>query len=214
MDHKIVYQNIINKAISLNRKKTKNVYLENHHITPKCLGGTDNADNLVLLTPREHYICHKLLTYMFPGNVKLIFALLMMTHDKQERKISSRDYAHAKELQKFRIGPKTLETKLKMSKARKGRSYEDLYGSNSELMRNKRRAQTTNKGNPNAKKYLIHNINTNKTWYCTGNFDKFCIEQHVAPLTLRKSRKRNDYVNGWKCEYVNEIPTGAKIFGS
>lgn len=31
---------------------------ENHHILPKSMGGSNEKENLVLLTPREHYICH------------------------------------------------------------------------------------------------------------------------------------------------------------
>lgn len=36
-------------------------YLEKHHIIPKSLGGSNARDNLVLLTAREHFICHRLL---------------------------------------------------------------------------------------------------------------------------------------------------------
>lgn len=40
-----------------------NGYVERHHIIPKCMGGL-NGDNLVELTPREHFICHRLLVRM------------------------------------------------------------------------------------------------------------------------------------------------------
>lgn len=36
-------------------------YFETHHIVPKSLGGTDDKNNLVNLTAREHYIAHLLL---------------------------------------------------------------------------------------------------------------------------------------------------------
>ena len=39
-------------------------YKEIHHIIPKSLGGTDDQDNLVALTGREHFIVHWLLTKM------------------------------------------------------------------------------------------------------------------------------------------------------
>lgn len=41
-----------------------NEYHETHHIIPKSLGGSNDSDNLVKLTGREHYICHLLLTKM------------------------------------------------------------------------------------------------------------------------------------------------------
>ena len=66
MDHQKIYENIILIAKSKNRQKlNKNdidyVYYENHHIIPKCLNGNDDENNLVLLTAKEHYVCHKLL---------------------------------------------------------------------------------------------------------------------------------------------------------
>jgi hypothetical protein len=41
-------------------------YTETHHIVPRSLGGSDDASNLIELSAREHYICHLLLTSMFP----------------------------------------------------------------------------------------------------------------------------------------------------
>ena len=44
--------------------KARDGYTETHHIIPKCLGGTNDKSNLVVLTAREHFICHWLLTKM------------------------------------------------------------------------------------------------------------------------------------------------------
>lgn len=50
---------------SLNRTKTKDGELyHKHHIIPKSMGGNNDSDNLVYLTPREHYIAHLLLPMM------------------------------------------------------------------------------------------------------------------------------------------------------
>jgi len=104
MNYQKVYNNIIYKAKSENRKKlskTNSVYIyyENHHILPKCLGGTNDPENLVLLTAREHFICHKLLTYIYPGNRKIYGAFFRMTFNKNKKyNISLKDYAYAREL--------------------------------------------------------------------------------------------------------------------
>lgn len=42
-------------------------YTEKHHIIPRCLGGSCEDHNLVILTAREHFICHRLLTKMTAG---------------------------------------------------------------------------------------------------------------------------------------------------
>lgn len=51
------------------RAKSRTIfgYTETHHIIPKSLGGRDSKDNLVILTAKEHYICHRLLTKMTEG---------------------------------------------------------------------------------------------------------------------------------------------------
>lgn len=82
------YQNLVNKAKK--RKIIDNVYYENHHILPKCLGGNDEPDNLVFLTLREHYVAHLLLSKVYDGQAgrKMHYALWRML--LQEKKRGSR----------------------------------------------------------------------------------------------------------------------------
>lgn len=97
MDYQKTYDSIIEKAKSENRKKGNGIYYENHHIIPKCNGGTNNQDNLVLLTAKEHYICHKLLTYIFSDNIGMTLAFMRMVHSKNyPLPFSSRDYEFVK----------------------------------------------------------------------------------------------------------------------
>lgn len=49
-------------------------YHECHHILPRCMGGTDDKDNLIDLFAREHFIAHKLLAQESPDNEKLLYA--------------------------------------------------------------------------------------------------------------------------------------------
>lgn len=48
-------------------------YVEGHHILPKSfnIGGATDKDNIVFLTPREHFMCHYLLTKMSIGENKV-----------------------------------------------------------------------------------------------------------------------------------------------
>jgi hypothetical protein len=71
MDHKTVYDRLISRA----RGRTPDGYSERHHVVPKCVGGTNKADNIVRLTPEEHFVAHQLLVHMYPETPKLIFAL-------------------------------------------------------------------------------------------------------------------------------------------
>jgi hypothetical protein len=78
-------------------------YVERHHIHPRSLGGSDDRDNLVDLTAREHFICHWLLTKMHTGEAKskMIYALNGMKRGNEfaqryETKITARVYENLK----------------------------------------------------------------------------------------------------------------------
>ena len=119
MDYKKVYESIIYNAKLQKRKKLEKtdihyIYYEKHHIIPKCMNGGNNEVNLVLLTAREHYICHKLLVKIYEGNKSMIWAFHRMTFSKKLGSIvSSRDYEYARKLSTM---PVSEETRRKMSK--------------------------------------------------------------------------------------------------
>lgn len=71
------YYQIINRA----RSRTVSGYTETHHIIPRSLNGDNSPENLVVLTAREHFICHRLLLNMTTGNHQrsMSHALRMMT---------------------------------------------------------------------------------------------------------------------------------------
>jgi len=82
MNHIKIYEDIIDRAKNQNRIKIKNGQLyERHHIIPKAIGGLNNKGNLVLLTPKEHYICHRLLVEIYkntPFSNKMYYAMWCM----------------------------------------------------------------------------------------------------------------------------------------
>ena len=139
MNYKKVYDQIIERSKLEKRKKYEGTYYESHHIIPKSLGGTGNSKqwrthkNIILLTAREHFICHWLLLNMYPDNDSLIFsfwAMCSLENNKQTRHIpSSRIIEYSKlkmsECKKGRIGywkGKHLseETKLKIRESKRG----------------------------------------------------------------------------------------------
>jgi len=83
MDYKKIYNKLIHRR-SIN--PINSGYCENHHIIPKCMGGSDYRDNMIKLTAREHYIAHLLLTKIYPTNNKIWFSLNMMRVNNQYQK--------------------------------------------------------------------------------------------------------------------------------
>ena len=71
-------------------------YTEVHHIIPKSFGGSDNKENLVRFSAREHFICHWLLTKIHIGDSrnKMLSAFFLMkgNNSYQNRYINGRAY--------------------------------------------------------------------------------------------------------------------------
>ena len=80
-----IHDKIIERAIQ--RIKPEG-YAERHHILPRSMGGTNDKNNLVYLTGREHCIIHLLLAKIY-NNDSMWYALNCMT---LTRKIKSRAY--------------------------------------------------------------------------------------------------------------------------
>jgi len=65
-----LYYKIIASARERNYTKTLNDGYQTHHIIPRCFGGTNDITNLVVLTYKEHRVCHRLLINMTANNAK------------------------------------------------------------------------------------------------------------------------------------------------
>lgn len=76
MNYTRIYDDLISRAKA---RPVPSDYTETHHILPKCLGGSDDATNLVELTAREHFIAHQLLVKIHPQNRSLLYAAVCMT---------------------------------------------------------------------------------------------------------------------------------------
>ncbi len=103
MNYKKVYDKIIENR--LNNPLSETEYGETHHIIPRSLGGSDEVENLVRLTAREHFICHALLAEMYERETlewyKMNHAFMMMKVESsahnENRYINSRLYSLKKE---------------------------------------------------------------------------------------------------------------------
>lgn len=172
------YISIIDNAKSQQRKKVKKdlpdyVYYESHHVVPRSIKPelTHHPENVVLLTAREHFICHYLLLKMTEGQnkYKMLNAFKMMCGAKKElRYTNSRLYEHVrKELRLSEEHKRKIseagkerkhsdETKLKMSLAQKGIPKTEEHKQN---LRGKERSEEVRKamslarkGKPSSKK--------------------------------------------------------------
>ena len=118
MNYKKQYETLIHNA---KERSVVNGITEVHHIIPRSEGGSDDKDNLVELTPKEHFVAHKL---MYMDNPNITSRVSTMWFMSNKRKIQSgRVYEQIR--LKFRndvMGkPKSDEHKKKISEANKGK---------------------------------------------------------------------------------------------
>lgn len=107
-------------------------YSEKHHIIPKCMGGTDDTDNIVVLTAREHYVAHQLLMMMYPDVQGLALATRLMSTSTKFQIRNNKDFEWVRKRAAYDAGsawrgkkrpPRTKEWSEKLSVANTGKKH-------------------------------------------------------------------------------------------
>lgn len=155
------YDEFINNILQTRgRFNCGNSYSERHHILPKCLGGTNEKDNLIDLYPQEHFIAHKLLTQKYPDNIKIIqaYACMAFTSNEYEQRyeLTPEEYAEARQI--FSNG---LKEKYK------DKTQHPSYGTHISEER-KKKISEINKGN----KYCVGRVVSEETREKIGNANR------------------------------------------
>lgn len=213
------YFNIVNNA------KLRNLegYGENHHIHPKSCGGSNQADNLVRLTAKEHFVCHHILTKImtrYEHEIKMNYAFWRMITGKYSQFITARGY----EYHKLNLRH-SKETKQKMSDSKKGKNN-PFYGKQCSLShkqklsvarkgkihtieaKHKMSEKTKGKLHPKSKWYKIKNVKSDyqKVVFCLKDW---CIQNNVNEKKLRRMLNKNGTKtptkDGWFVEHYSLV---------
>ena len=132
--YKLWHDKIIAKA----KNRTLEGYKEFHHIIPKSCGGSNDKDNLIALTAKEHYIIHLLLIKFIEKKfyfkmVKAFHAMSSMKtkYVKRNFKVNSRLFEkYRKEYSEYlKLNPRimTKEIRKKISIAKKGKKMPNSF---------------------------------------------------------------------------------------
>lgn len=134
----LIYEEFIQNILDTRgRFNCGDEYHERHHIVPKCMGGTNDEDNLIDLFAREHFIAHRLLALENSENHKLVYAWNRMCNSKNGYyQITPEEYEEArKTFSKMISGENngmygqthTQEARDKISKIHKGKTLSDEH---------------------------------------------------------------------------------------
>lgn len=167
---KITYEEFIQNILETRgRFACGDEYHERHHIIPKCIGGTNDEENLIDLFAQEHFMAHKLLAKENPDNNSLVYGwicMAFMKNDYQERyEITAEEYEMLKKMKSERmkgntINPFTEEIRNKMSEAQKNRfanleerkKYSDMRSGENAYFYGKHHSEKTKKKQSDSKK--------------------------------------------------------------
>lgn len=104
--YKSLYRAFIDSR--LDRDISGGGYYEEHHIKPRVMGGTNDPNNLIMLTCKEHYFAHLILVKAYPKVRRLKNAVTAMIGTMQTRgHYSSRSYSLARKVATLEMPPKT-----------------------------------------------------------------------------------------------------------
>jgi hypothetical protein len=180
-----------NKFIESLKDQNIDGYSEKHHIIPRSMGGTNDKDNLIQLTARQHFIAHWMLWKAYGG--KMMHAFHMMLHGRGK---------NSKQKRYTKVNSKTYEILMKesaefSSKRSKGNSYALGYRwteEDKENLRQKRALQVIPKESYDKVRIAMNN----KIWMNNG-FQNCRIDKEKV-----KEYKENGFVDGRLQNYINE----------
>jgi len=196
------YNLIIDNAKLQLRKKKNGMYYESHHIIPKSMGGVEE----VLLTAKEHYICHLLLCKMVNGKDKhkMINALIKMAFNKSkgQERYTAKNYSVVRKLiaeknsEMFKGVPKSESTKQNM-KGRSGTWIRDDVHKNTNSIAQKKRFETTS-GTMTGKRHTEETIK---------NFKNDERRKHYGNTVAKGRKHYNNGIENKMC-FPGEEPIG------
>ena len=180
-----IYYRIINNALQQQRNNDSgSIYYESHHIIPKCMGGTDDSFNRVLLTAKEHYICHRLLPKFTIGKFKYKLSYALWAMINRSNKFQKRTQVTARSYEYIR-----KEYITQQSKGRKGKTLVELYGNEKAQTILLNMKSRKSRGSPSIKEReeiskRIKNLSKTKPW--KRNFQIKPLDRKICPHCLRE----------------------------
>lgn len=200
------------------KRKTLDFYTEKHHIIPRCMGGDNKPNNLVLLTFREHIIAHRLLVRMYPEDDGLKCGLLLLVKtlknpgdfwktrgdsyfEKFSISINTRELeelrlASSRKTRKALLGSKWREdTKEEIIKRRVGRIIGKEGRSNiSKSLVGQEISKETGEKQSKNRTSIIKSRTTGETWVGISSFcEHFSIHENTARFWINKRPEKGFY---------------------
>lgn len=180
----------------ISNEPPENVYCEVHHILPRSLGGSDDKENLVKLTAREHYMIHVLLAKIFPENRSLSTQAWFMTNSPKavsEEELNTLENLSEKHKnlilsRQYTVNSRIFQAVKTLHVKHASEHMSEMY-SNGNAYNQNRRGYTTN--GVNRKMFLQNEIPQNENWILCERFNEIFPEfpKKIAKEILKENNK-------------------------
>lgn len=203
-------------------------YHERHHIKPRCIGGTDEEENLIDLYASEHFKAHKLLALENLDNKSLVYAYWMMAHigrvevSAEEYEIARVTYG-ATQSKRMQGTKRSDEAKKKLSQSIKGEKN-PFYGKSHTLESIKKISEARKglySGDKNPRALIVVQFDKKDVLIKIWKYAKLASKElHIDASSISKCAKGKVKSAGgyhWKFLYDNkfndEVALGAITLG-
>ena len=193
-------------------------YKERHHIVPRCMGGTDDKDNLIDLYAREHFVAHRLLALENLENDGLVYAWWAMCHLKDKNQdrveISAEEYEEVKKNYSKMLSRQNMGSNNPMFGVHRYGKDNPMYGKHLSDEA-KRKISISNKGKPSWNKGRQLSEST-KEKLRIANIGKHHSEESKKKMSESRSGEKN-HRYGKHCSEetkrkISEANSGEKHF--
>lgn len=220
----ITYEEFINNILETRgRFACGEEYHERHHIVPKCMGGSNEEENLIDLFAREHFEAHRLLALENPENEKLVYAWWMMCYvkDKNQQRVqvSADEYEEVKKYySKMRTNqpawnkgvPMSEEQKKKLSEAKKGIPSKLKGITMSEIAKQHMRENHADFSGENHPRYGVNLSETTKEKIRQARIGKRASEETKRKLSEQRQGELNNFYGKHHSEDSKKKMSNAK----
>jgi hypothetical protein len=199
-----IYYQIVERAKLRNHIKQKYDGYQTHHIIPRCFGGTNDPTNLVVLSYKEHRVCHRLLINMTERDAKyrMMYAYKLFNKNYDTswvptfREYKTESYEQMVKTRKSRGSYKTGKNNNFSDPEIVEQVRQRMIDDNPMKCAKQRKRMRQTNNNPNVRSLSINNIN-------------FLTEAEACRyFNTNSHRLRKNYV----IQYTDNRPKSARVF--
>ena len=202
MNYQCIYDRLIfkRKHLELLTKTNKNHY-HRHHIVPLSMNGEDSSTNIVILTPKEHFVAHHLLWKIYKNDQMFYAMLYMLGRYRALPNYELKTFGIRPSLINGRLYAKITALQSQKQSARMSGNGNPMFGSKYKWINDGIRNYRLSDGQALPSNMKYGKIRRTNTIPRKAGKYKWChnVQTNQNKLILKTEQIPNGYVEGFAC---------------